>query len=267
MRLLRVGDDGEFSLAEFVGRDIPRYAVLSHTWGVADEEVTFNDLMGATGKSKAGYRKIRFCGEHAANDGLEYFWVDTCCIDKSSSAELSEAINSMFRWYHDAARCYVYLSDVSAAPGPGSVENDPSLGQTWEQAFRDSRWFTCGWTLQELVAPTLVEFFSAEGQRLGDRTSLAQEIHNIAGIPIQALQGGSSLAGFSVNERMSWAEERETTRDEDAAYSLLGIFGIYMPLIYGEGRKRAFIRLEKEIAESWEDETPALASNGNAQHD
>src|SRR6266702_6883395 len=113
MRLLRIEDDGEFSLVEFVGNNIPRYAILSHTWRADDEELTFKDLVEGTGKSKVGYSKIRFCSTQAAGDDLQFFWVDTCCIDKSSSAELSEAINSMFRWYRNAAKCYVYLSDVS----------------------------------------------------------------------------------------------------------------------------------------------------------
>src|SRR2546421_11180354 len=108
MRLLKLNDGGEFSLTEFVGDNIPRYAILSHTWGADGDEVTFKDLMKGTGEGKAGYQKIRFCGKQAAADDLQYFWVDTCCIDKSSSAEISEAINSMFRWYHDAAKCYVY---------------------------------------------------------------------------------------------------------------------------------------------------------------
>src|ERR1700729_3419722 len=109
MHLLKLQDDGELSLAEFVGNDIPPYAILSHTWGEDHEEVTFKNIVEGTGKSKAGYAKIRFCGKQATKDGLQYFWVDTCCINKSSSAELSEAINSMFHWYQDAARCYVYL--------------------------------------------------------------------------------------------------------------------------------------------------------------
>jgi hypothetical protein len=181
MRLLRLRDDSEdseFSLVESFGKNIPRYAVLSHTWGADNEEVTFKDLVGGAGKTKAGYSKIRFCGKQAANDGLQYFWVDTCCIDKSSSAELSEAINSMFRWYHEAAKCYVYLSDVSTS---GFARNNPS--------FQKSRWFTQGWTLQELIAPTSVEFFSLEGERLGDRNSLVREIASTTGISIQALQG------------------------------------------------------------------------------
>src|ERR1700728_2668155 len=142
MRLLTLEDDGEFSLFEFIGDEIPRYAILSHTWGAGGEEVTFKDVMKGTGKSKAGYQKIRFLGKQAATDGFQYFWVDTCCIDKSSSSELSEAINSMFRWYHDAGKCCVYLSDVSTS---GSIKNSQ---WTWEPAFQKSRWFTRGWTLQ-----------------------------------------------------------------------------------------------------------------------
>ena len=143
MRLCRLDEDGGFSLVEFVGKSTPRYAVLSHTWGADDEEVTYKDLVDGAGKSKAGYSKIRFCRKQAAKDGLQYFWVDTCCIDKSSSAELSEAINSMFRWYQDAARCYVYLSDVSVS---GLVRDD-EFSRRWKPAFKKSRWFTRGWTL------------------------------------------------------------------------------------------------------------------------
>src|SRR6266702_4018572 len=113
MRLLKLEASGEFSLTEFIGDSVPQYAILSHTWGADDDEVTFKDLMDHAGKNKAGYAKIQFCAKQAANNGLQYFWVDTCCIDKSSSAELTEAINSMFRWYRQAAKCYVYLSDVS----------------------------------------------------------------------------------------------------------------------------------------------------------
>ncbi|KAI9859115.1 MAG: hypothetical protein M1813_007071 [Trichoglossum hirsutum] len=242
MRLLRLEDDGEFSLVEFVGKNIPRYAILSHTWGLDDEEVTFDNLMNGVGKSQAGYHKICFCGKQAANDGLRHFWVDTCCIDKSSSAELSEAINSMFCWYRDAAKCYVYLSDVSVS----TSDREDEFSRRWKPAFKESRWFTRGWTLQELIAPVSVEFFSVEGERLGDKKSLEQTLHEITGIATKALQG-SPLSYFSMDERMSWAAKRETKREEDAAYSLLGIFNIYMPLIYGEGRLKALSRLLKEI--------------------
>ncbi|KAF2194690.1 HET-domain-containing protein [Zopfia rhizophila CBS 207.26] len=256
MRLLKLKHDGDFSLMEFVGNQIPQYAILSHTWGADDEEVTFKDLAEGTGKSKAGYTKIRFCGKQAANDGLQYSWVDTCCIDKSSSAELPEAINSMFRWYRDAAKCYVYLSDVSIG---GSTKNDLFSQRTLQAALQKSRWFTRGWTLQELIAPASVEFFSVEGERLGDKKSLEQQIHEITGITVQALQG-SSLSHFTVDERMSWAVRRETKREEDAAYSLLGIFDIHMPLIYGEGHKKALNQLHKEIEESIKDKSSAIPS-------
>jgi hypothetical protein len=244
MRLLERNDGGELILTKDLGDDdTPRYAILSHTWGADTEEVTFKDMMDGTGKSKAGYNKIRFCGEQASAHGLQHFWVDTCCIDKSNNTELSEAINSMFRWYREAAECYVYLTDVSTA---NSDKNNQSSGFMWESAFRKSRWFTRGWTLQELIAPISVEFFSKEGIRLGDRKSLAQQVFEITGIPFNALQG-SPLSHFSISTRISWAENRETKRKEDKAYSLMGLFDICMPLIYGEGREKAFIRLREEI--------------------
>src|SRR6266480_4020995 len=166
MRLLESRNAGEFSLTKYFVRDdeIPPYAILSHTWKDG-EEVSLEDLIDGTGKDKAGYDKIRFCRKQAAHDGLRYFWVDTCCIDKSNNTELAEAINSMFRWYQDAARCYVYLSDVSV----GSSVGDDEFARRWKTAFKKSRWFTRGWTLQELIAPVSVEFFSVEGERLGDK--------------------------------------------------------------------------------------------------
>jgi hypothetical protein len=140
MRLLERNNGGEFSLTkDLVGDNIPKYAILSHTWGADTEEVTFRDLMDGTSKSKAGYNKIRFCGEQARRNGLQYFWVDTCCIDKSNSVELQEAINLMFRWYQNAAKCYVYLSDVSTSKQKASAR---FCKYTWELAFRLSRWFT-----------------------------------------------------------------------------------------------------------------------------
>src|SRR5271167_1070336 len=202
MRLLERNSAGEFSLTkDFVGDDVPGYAILSHTWGPDTEEVTFKDLIDGTGKHKNGYNKIRFCGKQAKRDGLQYFWVDTCCINKWNNTELSEAINSMFRWYRDAAKCYVYLQDVSR---PALDANEKSSQLPWEPAFRKSRWFTRGWTLQELIAPTSVEFFSKEETRLGDKQLLKQTLHEITGIAIQALRE-RPLSYFSVNERMSWA--------------------------------------------------------------
>jgi len=244
MRLLKYDTDGKLSLAEFFdASDTPKYAILSHTWGA--DEVTFKDLADETAQKKAGYDKIRFCAKQAAYDGLRYFWVDTCCIDKSSSAELQEAINSMFRWYCDAVKCYVYLSDVSWSPIYAAVE----ITKAWELTFRESRWFTRGWTLQELIAPSSVEFYSKEGELLGDKTSLEKLIRDITGIPIKAFQG-SPLSEFGIEERLAWAKHRDTKREEDSVYSLLGIFGVHMPLIYGERKENALKRLNEEIGKS-----------------
>ncbi|KAH8744604.1 hypothetical protein F5883DRAFT_21603 [Diaporthe sp. PMI_573] len=244
MRLLRHGDTGEISFTkDLVGDDpIPPYAILSHTWQEG-EEVTFKDLTDGTGRDKAGYNKIWFCGQQAECDGLHYFWVDTCCIDKSNSGELREALNSMFRWYQNAEKCYVYLSDVSTAKRKAS---DGVSESSWEPAFRVSRWFTRGWTLQELLAPGSVEFFSQEWKKLGDKRLLMQQVHKITGIPESALQG-APLSQFSINERLSWIENRQTKLEEDRAYSLLGILSVYIPPLYGEGMARAFKRLMDEI--------------------
>jgi hypothetical protein len=182
MRLLEYNNDGEFSLTkDFFDSEIPEYAILSHTWGADTEEVTYRDVIDSTGKNKVGYEKIRFCGEQARRDSLHNFWVDTCCINKSSDRELSEAINSMFRWYRKAAKCYVYLTDIST-----NDQIDLSL-QPWGAAFGNSQWFTCGWTLQELIALPLVEFFSSNSNRLGDKKSLEGQLHKITGIPVSAL--------------------------------------------------------------------------------
>jgi hypothetical protein len=243
MRLLERKSNGGLVLREFIGNHLPAYAILSHTWGADGKEVSFHDIEAGTGKSKAGYGKIQFCAEQAAADGLKHFWVDTCCIDKKNAVELSEAINSMFRWYQKAARCYVYLPDVSVANHDG---NDQSCRLTWEPTFRQNRWFTRGWTLQELIAPTTVDFFTTEGKRLGSKSSLGSLIHEITGIAEKALMG-CAMSDLSVNERMSWAAQRNTKLEEDQIYSLLGIFDISMPLIYGEGREKAHRRLQEEI--------------------
>ncbi len=242
MRLLHLESSGELSLTEEYTDNVPPYAILSHTWGKDKEEVTFDDLKAGTYSGKISYRKIQFCGKQAARDGLQYFWVDSCCIDKSNHTELSEAINSMFSWYRDAAKCYVYLSDVSTRN-----DADESFSRSvWKSELRQSRWFTRAWTLQELIAPHSVEFFSREDERLGDKRSLELSLHEITGIPVEVFRG-DSLTQFPVKERMLWAAKRTARRREDEAYSLLGIFGLHMPLIYGEGRENAFIRLEEEI--------------------
>jgi hypothetical protein len=248
MRLLYQASDGKINRTKDLGDDdeVPRYAILSHTWQ-KDQEVTFDDLMNDdNGKSKAGYEKIRFCARQAERDHLKYFWVDTCCIDKSDDVELRIAINSMFRWYQNAIECYVYLSDVSLAKQEAC---DELSDFACEPAFRESRWFTRGWTLQELLAPPSVKFFTRDGKLLGDKSMLQRQIQQITGIPTLALQG-TSLQEFSVEERMSWTKQRRTTYKEDKVYSLLGIFGVYMLPNYGEGEEYAFRRLRKELEES-----------------
>ena len=242
MRLLELNHDGRFSLLSFPKDKIPLYAILSHTWGRGeDDEVTFVDLINGTGHNKTGFQKLQFCAKQAKADNLHYFWVDTCCIDKSNNNELTTAINSMFRWYQNAARCYVYLSDVSV-----HTQDGQSRHIEWESAFRNSRWFTRGWTLQELLAPKIVEFYSRDHVRLGDKKLLEQQIYEITGIALEALRG-CSLSRFSIKERLLWGEKRQTTEEEDKAYCLLGIFNVYMPLIYGEGEKNSFLRLQEEI--------------------
>ncbi|KAH8800725.1 hypothetical protein F5884DRAFT_757573 [Xylogone sp. PMI_703] len=222
MRLLEHKPDGDLVLREFIGRDVPAYAILSHTW--SKEEVSFQDVEAGTGRNKAGWKKIEFCAKQAGADGLRYIWVDTCCIDKRNAVELSEAINSMFRWYQNAARCYVYLSDVSI-----DGQRDQS-NPAWTTAFKNSR--------------------CLEGKRFGNKLTLEPMIYEITGIATNALRG-DALSNFSINERMSWAENRNTTLEEDKFYCLLGIFDISMPLIYGEGGERASRRLQEEIHKSY----------------
>ncbi|KAH8813211.1 kinesin light chain 1, partial [Xylogone sp. PMI_703] len=241
-RLLKRLPNGDLELVLFNDDNPPPYAILSHTW-TEGQEVTYNELVSGTGKDKTGYDKIRFCVDRAAEDGLQYSWVDTCCIDKSTNHELNTAINSMFRWYQRASKCYVYLSDILVS---AKVTDAQAFRITWVEAFRRSRWFTRGWTLQELLAPPTVEFFSKNGKLLGNKILLEQEINQITRIPIEVLRG-QSLSTFSIEERMSWAAERTTTLKEDKIYCLLGIFGVFLPLIYGEGEEYATGRLRDEI--------------------
>ncbi|KAI0202424.1 heterokaryon incompatibility protein-domain-containing protein [Astrocystis sublimbata] len=213
-----------------------KYAILSHTWGL--DEVTLWDwqnLSPADLESKEGYRKIDFCCKQALQDGYDWVWVDTCCIDKTSSAELSEAINSMFRWYKYSDVCYAHLTDV----------DDNVTQDTLSDALSKSRWFTRGWTLQELISPAVIIFFSRNWQRLTSKYESRMLLSEIIGIERRYLDP-YCLGEACAAKKMSWAALRETSRVEDIAYCLLGIFNVNMPLLYGEGKK-AFQRLQEEI--------------------
>lgn len=240
MRFLELNHDGELRMTKEFIEEIPHYAILSHTWGSDAEEVTFTDMETGKGKNKQGYQKLLFCARQAKRDGLIYCWVDTCCINKNSHNELSEAITSMFRWYQNADECYVYMADVPTHDLDASMVDDG-----WSYTFRRSKWFKRGWTLQELLAPRSVKFYSQNHQHIGNKRSLEQQIHEATKIPVSALRGAPP-GDFTVEERMEWAKSRRTKRPEDGAYCLLGLFGVFMPLIYGEG-DNAFARLQEEI--------------------
>jgi hypothetical protein len=228
-------------LEEFICDDIPEYAILSHTWEKDEislqeyQRITDPDLVNDPKtlriKAKAGFVKIRGCIKLAISKEISYVWIDTCCIDKTSSADLSESINSMYRWYANSKVCFAYLIDVK------------TKDSLWQ-----SRWFTRGWTLQELIAPPVVEFYSHSWDPIGTKASRAINLSYTTGITRAVLEG-DYLSYSSVASKMSWASNRTTTRKEDMAYCLLGLFDINMPLLYGEGEK-AFLRLQEHIAAS-----------------
>jgi hypothetical protein len=264
MRLLNARTYELLTVQTELGQEKPPYAILSHTW--EGEEVLFEDIQqnsGSDWKAKKGSVKVQYTCEQALKDGYDYVWIDTCCINKDSGAELSEAINSMFMWYREASLCYAYLSDID-------VETNSLLSQC--------NWFRRGWTLQELIAPDHVHFYDVTWAYLGSRTYLAPELSQLTGIQEDFLMRGHSdqrqtdwqcagytdpyycqycscpkgpdvqeqLSQISVARRMKWASRRITTRVEDTAYCLMGLFDVNMPLLYGEGTK-AFRRLQQEI--------------------
>ncbi|KAI8627208.1 heterokaryon incompatibility protein-domain-containing protein [Xylariaceae sp. FL1651] len=218
------------------------YAILSHTW--EDEEFSFQEFRSLDredldrNRSKKGFGKIAKTCELAYQRGLSYAWVDTCCIDRSSSAELSEAINSMYSYYQNAAFCIAFISDL-----------EPSLDPEvhFQHHFPNCRWLTRGWTLQELIASPMLAFFDASWTFRGTKSDWKALIAKETGVDEAILEDPQGLPSIPIARRMSWASRRKTTRLEDMAYCLLGIFDINMPLIYGEGRK-AFTRLQEEIA-------------------
>ena len=245
MRLLHTKS---LQFEEFFDSKIPKYAILSHRW--EEKEVSFQDFKVGKRQRWPGFLKVRSCCLLAKSRGFDWVWIDTCCIDKKSSAELSEAINSMFRWYAEAGECYAYLSDVRLMQG-----------LDFRKSFAQSAWFTRGWTLQELLAPTNVIFLDRNWNRIGKKKELLSEISAATGIGDQYLE---SMNGASVATKMSWVSRRQTSRVEDIAYCLLGIFDVNMPLLYGEGRK-AFLRLELEIVKKSDDESIFAWTSTSAQ--
>lgn len=246
MRLIHVDsvlDRGEIKLEELIDEtSIPSYVILSHTWGWEDEnthtwghagdEITFQDVskVDIARQKHRAFEKVKHTCRIARSISVNFIWIDTCCIDKSSSAELSEGINSMFAWYQKARLCVAHLSDVDTVDQMGVC-----------------RWFRRGWTLQELIAPTELRFVNRAWMEIGDKLSLQDTISRITNIEIGVLFGEKELCDVSIAQRMSWASKRQTSRPEDRAYSLLGIFGTHLPMIYGEGGRNAFVRLQEEI--------------------
>ncbi|KAI0391551.1 heterokaryon incompatibility protein-domain-containing protein [Xylariaceae sp. FL0594] len=212
---MRLVNTTSFELDECLGDTTKEYAILSHTWD--DDECTLPDMSGPRGRQRKGFKKIEFCCEQARRDGIEWAWVDTCCVDSSSTEDVTMTVNSLFRWYQNAKICYVYLADVS------SVKDIASC-----------RWLTRAWTLQELIAPKSLRFYSSDWTK--------------------AVLITGDFSHVSVANRIAWAANRVATRVEDRAYSLLGLFDVNLSLIYGE-RELAFLRLQQEIYKFHYDES------------
>ncbi|KAK0653118.1 heterokaryon incompatibility protein-domain-containing protein, partial [Cercophora newfieldiana] len=243
-------DTATLQLKFFPNAEGLKYAILSHTWG--PEEISFQEMATRetiTTSGKLGWSKIGLtCKLALETYGLKYAWIDTCCIDKTSSADLSEAINSMFAWYQSATVCLAYLEDFTLT-SRGSWDN-----AVLQEGLKSCKWFTRGWTLQELIAPSDVSFYDGNWTRIGTKKALTGMLSAITHIDENVLHDVGFLPLVHVGKKMSWAASRKTTRIEDMAYCLLGIFDIQMPLLYGEGKK-AFLRLQEQIARSVNDLT------------
>ncbi|KAI1205007.1 heterokaryon incompatibility protein-domain-containing protein [Annulohypoxylon truncatum] len=285
MRLLRTK---QYRLieADEVPDPFPQYAILSHTWISPRDEITYQDFKHRKGDiddgifKQRGWEKLKRYCDRASKDGWEWAWMDTCCIDKTNPADTQEAINAMFRWYQNAGICYAYLNDIEvnrviARPNLTDVnfpldsdlddiaskdnvaDPDSSLRQALRPLLIQAKWFTRGWTLQELLAPPYLVFVDKAWRRMGTRESWAVEIKEASRIEARYLTTFSptDFTSCSIAMRLSWASRRETTLEEDETYSLLGLFGISLPLIYGEGRWRAFNRLQRELITVYNDDS------------
>ncbi len=242
MRLL---DTSAVQLHEFFDSEIPKYAILSHRW--EDGEISFKDVTEVDNLQAPGWVKVRKSCEIAKSLGYPWIWIDTCCIDKSSSTELNEAIKSMFKWYREAEVCLVYICDV---------RKDLNVSRHFktEKSHEDSVWFGRGWTLQELLAPREMTFYDMDWSSLGTRSGLVDELHRVTGIDAEYLGGGTSFRSACIATKMSWMANRTTKRKEDMAYAMLGIFNVNMTPDYGEG-EHAFVRLQQNLLEMSKDES------------
>ncbi|KAI5993075.1 heterokaryon incompatibility protein-domain-containing protein [Pisolithus orientalis] len=240
-------------LVEFGGAKLAEiaYAILSHCWGAPKDEVQYTEMVSLTNmdalarnkiQRRSGYLKIRKSCELALEDHLDWLWVDTCCIDRRGSAELSEAINSMYVWYANSDRCYAFLHDTEA------------LCASHRPRRQVYRWFSRGWTLQELIAPVNVHFLNQKWEYIGDKQGCAPSLSVITRISVDVLEEGLGRTSPSVAQIMSWAADRTTAREEDRAYSMLGLLGVHMPILYGEG-KNAFLRLQLEVIRTVNDQS------------
>ncbi|MCJ1390484.1 hypothetical protein MMC18_003343 [Xylographa bjoerkii] len=239
--MIRLLDATTHSIASYI--DPPSYAIISHVW--LPPEIIHTDIIDPSIPlstfSNPSHPKCISAGKilnscdtliRLYNGRVKHLWLDTICIDKKDLTELSTAINSMYKWYRYAEVCFVYLADY------------PSLSV---RDFTHSKWFTRGWTLQELIASKSVLFFDASWNQIGDRDTLQSDLTARTSIPAASLLGSKNVGWASVSCRMSWAAGRIVTVEEDIAYCLLGLFGVNMPLLYGEGAERAFRRLQEEI--------------------
>lgn len=242
MRLLNTTT---LKLEQFLN-NMPQYAILSHTWG--EQEVTFNDISSSARTSLKGRQKVKNCCKLARSQGWQYVWIDTCCINKADSYEFGEAINSMFRWYEEAQICYAFLEDVP----PHYCSDGKSRPRNSEVV--QSRWFTRGWTQQELLAPSFLAFVDSDWNIVGSRETCTLAVAYATTIEQKDIQNFRSC---SIATELSWASKRQTTKIEDRAYSMMGLLGVHMPLLYGEG-KNAFVRLQHELIRLFNDETVLL---------
>jgi hypothetical protein len=266
---MRLIDTKTLVLRDFFDSRIPPYIILSHRW--EDGEVTFRDVTESLNLRAPGWTKIRRFCSIVRKFGYRWAWVDTCSIDKTSSAELSEAINSMYKWYERSDTCFVYLHDVVYEAqdvlqlditrtstevfrhSADSKSRNVIPSKSTVSAFRESQWFTRGWTLQELIAPRNITFFDRDWRPFGSKDTLSDPISDITSI--ENIRNHSSLQQQSIATKMSWASKRNCTRSEDTAYSLMGLFDVNMPLLYGEGVRNAFRRLQLEILKVSSDES------------